>query len=52
MPAKTSWKPPAAGPLEQVEEKEYAAQLREDGMETIRKYGIACNRKSCRMLVE
>ncbi len=37
--------------LEQAAEKDYAAQLREDGMETIRKYGIACNRKNCRMLV-
>ena len=37
--------------LEQAEEKDYAAQLREDGMETILTYGIACNRKNCRMLV-
>ena len=38
--------------LGQEEEKGYAAQLREDGMETILTYGIACNRKRCRMLVE
>ena len=36
--------------LKQIEEKEYAAKLLEDGMETIIKYGIACNRKKCKVM--
>lgn len=33
--------------LEQIEKKNYADQLIEDGMTTILKYGIACRRKTC-----
>ena len=35
--------------IEQIEEKDYAARLREEGMETILAYGIACFRKWCRV---
>ncbi|HJA92578.1 MAG TPA: ATP-binding protein [Candidatus Eisenbergiella merdipullorum] len=35
--------------IEQIEEKDYAARLREEGMETILAYGIACFRKQCRV---
>ena len=37
--------------LKQIEEKHYEEKLREDGMTTIRKYGIACNRKKCKVLL-
>lgn len=37
--------------LAQIEEKDYAARLRQDGMNTILKYGIACRKKSCRVLL-
>ena len=33
--------------LEQIEEKNYAEHLMEDGMDTIFKYGIACRRNAC-----
>lgn len=33
--------------LEQIEEKNYADQLIDDGMTTILKYGIACRRNTC-----
>lgn len=33
--------------LEQIEEKNYADRLIEDGMTTILKYGIACRKSSC-----
>lgn len=33
--------------LEQIEEKNYAARLMEDDMDTILKYGIACRRNAC-----
>ena len=33
--------------LEQIEEKNYADQLIEDGMTTIIKYGIACRKSTC-----
>lgn len=38
--------------LTQINEKDYAAVLREDGMQTILKYGIACRYKQCRVIVE
>ena len=38
--------------LEQIEEKSYEARLQEDGMRTILKYGIACYRKDCRVVVK
>lgn len=37
--------------LKQIEEKDYEARLVEDGIETIRKYGIACWKKKCRVEV-
>ena len=38
--------------LKQIDDKEYARALREDGCRTIYKYGIACCRKWCRVLME
>lgn len=35
--------------LEQIEEMGYEERLRQDGAENIVKYGIACNRKKCRV---
>lgn len=37
--------------LEQIDEKRYTEQLHEDGMEKILKYGIACYRKRCRIVM-
>lgn len=36
--------------LQQIETKGYEKRLRQDGLETILKYGVACNRKKCRIL--
>ncbi|MDO4272381.1 MAG: AAA family ATPase [Eubacteriales bacterium] len=36
--------------LRQIEERHYEEQLLEDGMNTILKYGIACNKKQCKVL--
>ena len=33
--------------LRQIGEKQYTARLKEDGMNTILRYGIACYRKHC-----
>jgi hypothetical protein len=38
--------------LKQIDTKDYDAQLRQDGMERILKYGIACNRKKCRVMMD
>lgn len=38
--------------LKQIERNNYAEMLRQDGMETILKYGIACNRKKCKVLLK
>lgn len=38
--------------LEQIEKLDYAARLEEDGIDTVIKYGIACNRKKCRVVKE
>lgn len=38
--------------LQQIETVGYAAKLREDGYRTIYKYGIACHRKNCMVMVE
>ncbi len=38
--------------IEQIEEKDYAARLSEEGMETILSYGIACFRKQCRTVLK
>lgn len=37
---------------EQIERLNYTARLENDGMDTILKYGIACNRKKCRVMKE
>lgn len=34
--------------MKQIEEDGYAAALRQEGMETIHKYGIACYKKTCK----
>ena len=38
--------------LEQIQEKGYAQGMRSEGIQTILKYGIACCRKTCRVLME
>lgn len=35
--------------LQQIEDKQYAARLKEDGMRSIIKYGIACYKKECKV---
>ncbi|MCD7863757.1 MAG: ATP-binding protein [Lachnospiraceae bacterium] len=37
--------------LEQIEDHDYAAELRRDDMQTILKYGIACYKKKCRVVM-
>ncbi|MCD8130958.1 MAG: ATP-binding protein [Lachnospiraceae bacterium] len=38
--------------LKQINDRNYVAELRLDGMSTILKYGIACCRKECRAVLE
>lgn len=38
--------------LQQIQEQQYDTKLREDGMKTILKYGIACYRKDCAVKIE
>lgn len=38
--------------LDQIETKNYEEQLRDEGMKTILKYGIACYKKRCRVTCE
>lgn len=38
--------------LEQIEEKEYVDKLRQDGMRNFIKYGIACFKKDCKVVIE
>ena len=38
--------------LAQIEEKQYASLLKEDGMRNIIKYGIACYKKDCQVIVK
>ena len=38
--------------LTQISQRRYESRLRQDGMETILRYGIACCRKQCRVCVE
>ncbi len=38
--------------IEQIETHEYTAFLRQEGMETIHRYGLACYRKTCRVAYE
>ncbi len=37
--------------LRQIDDNDYAAELREDDMQTILKYGIACYKKKCRVVI-
>jgi hypothetical protein len=37
--------------LAQIDDKQYDAQLRSDGMQTILRYGIACFRKHCKVVM-
>ena len=37
--------------LEQIEKMGYETRLRQDGMKTIIKYGIACVKKECRVML-
>lgn len=39
------------GALEQIEKNQYAEQLRDVGMQTILKYGIACYKKRCKVML-
>lgn len=38
--------------LQQIHDKNYISAFYEDDIHTILKYGIACNRKKCRVLLE
>lgn len=38
--------------LEQIEKENYVEELRDAGMKTILKYGIACYKKNCRVLLQ
>lgn len=37
--------------LEQIEEKNYAAKVKQDGMRQFIKYGIACYKKTCKVVI-
>ncbi len=37
--------------LEQIDDHDYTAELRQDDMQTILKYGIACYKKKCRVVM-
>ena len=37
--------------LKQIEDKQYASALKSDGMTTIVKYGIACYKKHCKVVI-
>ena len=41
----------AAKALEQIEEKDYVDRLRQDGMRNFIRYGIACFKKDCKVVV-
>ena len=36
--------------LKQIEEKDYVAKLKQDGMDNFIKYGIACFKKVCKVV--
>ncbi|MCD8054398.1 MAG: ATP-binding protein [Lachnospiraceae bacterium] len=38
--------------LEQIHQNDYTAELRDDDMQTILKYGFACYKKQCRVVLE
>ena len=37
--------------LQQIEDKDYVAKLKDDGMQNIIKYGIACYKKNCKVML-
>ena len=37
--------------LQQIEEKDYMARLKQDGMQQFIKYGIACYKKDCKVMI-
>ena len=37
--------------LNQIEEKDYVAKLKQDGMRNFIKYGIACYKKDCKVVI-
>ena len=37
--------------LQQIEDRDYVAKLKEDGMRNIIKYGIACYKKNCKVVL-
>ena len=37
--------------LQQIEDRDYAAKLKDDGMRNIIKYGIACYKKNCKVML-
>ena len=37
--------------LHQIEDRDYAAKLKDDGMRNIIKYGIACYKKNCKVVL-
>jgi len=38
--------------MRQIEENDYTAELKKDGMQTVLKYGIACYKKKCRVVMK
>lgn len=38
--------------LQQIEEKDYLTRLKQDGMQNFIKYGIACFKKNCKVVIE
>ncbi|MDE8682252.1 PD-(D/E)XK nuclease domain-containing protein, partial [Blautia schinkii] len=37
--------------LKQIEDRDYTARLRDDGIRNIIKYGIACYKKNCKVVL-
>jgi hypothetical protein len=37
--------------LKQIEAKDYVAKLKQDGMRNFIKYGIACYKKDCKVVI-
>lgn len=37
--------------LQQIEEKDYMARLKQDGIRQFIKYGIACYKKDCKVMI-
>ena len=40
------------GAMSKIEEKGYIAKLKQDGMRNFIRYGIACFKKDCRVVVD